>query len=292
MADLNDNSVAGGTLVLMVPTSAGLVIAADSRMSHLGNGMQVYCDNYYKITDIARFDRAAFVVTGTSTVWDLSKAITLGDICREGRAIFDASVVVKDAFETGEASPSNIFETLPQICVAAMQKFTVINKAFDARRGKQLFQVAVGAYEDTISRVQSFTINLAEDGTVSAGNFKVQQFAPDQDWSLVMFGEADYFQQQVFEGPGQSYLTDRYGRFRNGRRSSAIQTPALAVEFFRTSWRPPNGQLPSSNPAQASAARSMLSWLASTPARSELGGNDARPATQAPQGDAGDPDDR
>jgi hypothetical protein len=225
------NSVAGGTLVLMVPTSAGLVIAADSRMTHQGDGIQVYCDNYYKITEIARFDRAAFVVTGNSTVWDLSKTITLDDVCREARVIFDASVVVKDAFENGEASPSNIFEPLPQLCVAVMQKFIAINKVFDVRRGKQLFQVAVGSYDDTISRVQSFTINLAEDGAVSAGNFKVQQFAPDQDWSLVLFGEADYFQQQVFEGPGRSYLTDRYGRFRNGPTLIRDTDLALAVDF-------------------------------------------------------------
>lgn len=233
MPDLKENSVAGGTLVLMVPTSAGLVIAADSRMTHQGNGIQVYCDDYYKITEIAGYDRAAFVVTGTSTAWNLSKAITLGDICREARAIFDASTVVKDAFDNGEASPSNVLEALPQLCVAAMQKFSATNKVFDTMRGKFLFQVAVGTYDDIqqISRIQSFSINLADDGTVSADKFRVLQFSPEQDWSLVPFGEGDYFEQQVLGGPGQSYLTDRYGRFRNGPKLIRDTDPALAVDF-------------------------------------------------------------
>ena len=100
-------------------------------------------------------------------------------------------------------------------------------------RGKFLFQVAVGTYDDIqqISRIQSFSINLADDGTVSADKFRVLQFSPEQDWSLVPFGEGDYFEQQVLGGPGQSYLTDRYGRFRNGPKLIRDTDPALAVDF-------------------------------------------------------------
>jgi hypothetical protein len=57
------------TLIVIVPTSAGLVIAADSRIT-IGSNIGLYCDNVFKVTEIENIDRAAFVVTGNSTVWD------------------------------------------------------------------------------------------------------------------------------------------------------------------------------------------------------------------------------
>jgi 20S proteasome alpha/beta subunit len=71
------NATGGGTLVVMVPTSAGLVIAADSRMTFGG----LYCDNISKITEIEHRDRMAFVVTGYSTVWNFAN-VPIEDICK------------------------------------------------------------------------------------------------------------------------------------------------------------------------------------------------------------------
>lgn len=222
-------NLAGGTLALMVPTSAGLIIAADSRMTHIGNGVQVYCDNYYKITEVDRLDRTAFVVTGTGTVWNLSRAITLDDICREAVAVFDITDVIRNSLDHDAVS----LDALPRVCVEAMEKFTATNRAFDPKRGQQLFQVAVGTYDfaEQISRIHSFAIHLADDGSVFADDVLVRRFTQDQEWSTITFGECDYLNQQVFTGPGLSFLTERYGRFRNLPGPIKDTDPALAVDF-------------------------------------------------------------
>jgi hypothetical protein len=226
--------IAGGTLVLMVPTSAGLIIGADSRNTLISqNGARFYCDNIYKITEIDRFDRLAFIVTGHSTVWDLSPAKYLQDVCTKGKAIFDAAAIVKEAFEAGRTLPESVLTTLPGICESAVKAFGESNTAFLSLRGRQLFQVAVGSYDDSqgVSRIQSFSVNMADDGTIHAGDLKSEQFSDDQDWTLTLFGEASYLQQQVFRGPGARYLTDKYGTFRNGPTRIRDTDPAFAADF-------------------------------------------------------------
>jgi hypothetical protein len=67
----------------------------------------------------------------------------------------------------------------------AVVQFSKTNNAFDVLPGKQIFQVAIASYEQgrAISRVQSFAVTMADDGTISAGDLKTQEFNPDQDWS-------------------------------------------------------------------------------------------------------------
>ncbi|HWX37207.1 MAG TPA: hypothetical protein VNZ53_58560 [Steroidobacteraceae bacterium] len=64
----SENSLAGGTLVVIVPTAAGLVIAADSRLTMVG--ISLFCDGSFKITEIENVDRTAPVVTGNSIIRD------------------------------------------------------------------------------------------------------------------------------------------------------------------------------------------------------------------------------
>jgi hypothetical protein len=53
-------STASGTLVVLVPSADGLVVAADSRTSVFG----ATCDSQYKITELMRPRRTVVVVTG------------------------------------------------------------------------------------------------------------------------------------------------------------------------------------------------------------------------------------
>jgi hypothetical protein len=126
-----------------------------------------------------------------------------------------------------------VLKTLPEICVNAVKLFSETNKAYDARRGKQLFQIAVASYNaaNDVSLVESFSVAMDEDGVIGAGNVKTQRFEADQDWSLVLFGEASYLEQQVLRGTGARFLSDKYGRFRNGPTRIRDTDPAQAVDF-------------------------------------------------------------
>jgi hypothetical protein len=229
-----DSRLTGGTLVVMVPTAEGLVIGADSRDTISGkNGYQHFCDDVFKIVEISRFDRTAFVVTGHSTILDLSEAIYLDQVCSQRRAIFDIAAVVKQAFESGRTLPNNVLETLPEICVRAVKEFSSTNNTYASLLGKQLFQIAVGRFEpsDSISIVDSFAVALGEDGEVRPIDSKSQRFKLDQEPSLTLYGEAGYLTQSVFNGPGAQFLTDRYSRFKNGPKRIEDVEVTVGADF-------------------------------------------------------------
>jgi hypothetical protein len=224
-----------GTLVVMVPTSAGLVIAADSRIT-IGGNLGLYCDNSFKITEIDHVNRAAFIVTGYTTVWNFQN-VPIGDICKhiqEVRAKFDINVILKEAIEQKPTFISTAIDDLPKVCIDAINQYSVASSGdFDSRRGAQIFQVAVASYDDVhgTSMVQSFSINMGNDGVVSASDFKVQEFNPGNEWQLLLFGEASYLTNNVFNGIGMQFLGDRYGRFRNGKTIIRETDQALAADF-------------------------------------------------------------
>ena len=56
----------GGTLVLMVPSNNGLVVAADSRTTVVG----VNCDGQFKIREPTHPSRTIVTVTGVGTILD------------------------------------------------------------------------------------------------------------------------------------------------------------------------------------------------------------------------------
>jgi hypothetical protein len=144
------SKTSGGTLVVMVPTSTGLVIAADSRIT-IGGNLGLHCDNNFKITEIDHANRTAVVVTGYTTVWDFQN-VPVGDICtyiRDVPARFDINVILKDAIEQTPSIVSNAIYALPKVCIDAINRYSVGSPGdFASRRGAQIFQVAVASYDD------------------------------------------------------------------------------------------------------------------------------------------------
>jgi hypothetical protein len=229
-----NNTTGGGTLVVMVPTADGLVMAADSRDTIFGNnGYRHFCDDVFKIVEINKFDRTAFVVTGHTTVLDLSQAIYLDQICSKRRAVFDIVAVVKQAFESGRTLPNAVLETLPQVCISAVTDFSSTSSGYDSLRGKQLFQIAVGRFDpsESVSTVDSFAIVLSENGEIRSADLKSQRFKLDQEPSLLLYGESGYLTQNVFNGPGIQFLTERYMRFKNGQKHVADVDVAVGADF-------------------------------------------------------------
>jgi hypothetical protein len=120
-----------------------------------------------------------------------------------------------------EAKPTliagNSFE-LPQACVEAVTEFTRREPhSFDGLRGQNIFQVAVASYDDAekLALIRSSRVDLSNDGIVTADDVKLERFKSTDKLQLSLFGEADYLTSQVFGGPGQCFLGERYGRFRN-----------------------------------------------------------------------------
>ena len=146
-----DSLLAGGTLVVMVPTGAGLIVAADSRLTIVGTGLA--CDGSFKITELEHVDRAALVVTGHSMVRDTRslEGVLLSEFCDRLYKIapkFDANNMLKRLIESEPALISGTSFDLPRACVDAVSEVLKSEpEVFDKLRGKNIFQVAVAFYE-------------------------------------------------------------------------------------------------------------------------------------------------
>jgi hypothetical protein len=163
--------------------------------------------------------------------------VPITDVCRhvqQNNAKFDANVILKEAIERRPSFMSTDINELPKVCIDAIDKYSAANPtAFDSRRGAQSFQVAVSSYDHVrgTSKVQSFTVNMGSDSVVTASDVKLQEFHPDDEWQLILFGEANYLTDYVFSGVGIQFLGDRYGKFRNGPTIIRKTEQRLAVDF-------------------------------------------------------------
>jgi hypothetical protein len=138
---------------------------------------------------------------------------------------------VKEAIET---ALSIAVTKLPKICINAVNQHLSMSPGdFDSLRGAPIFKVAVASYDDVrgTSRVESFGLIMGNDGVVTATNIEVQEFSPSDEWRVLLFGEANYLTNHVFNGVGRQFLGDRYGRFRNGKTIIRETDPALAADF-------------------------------------------------------------
>ena len=220
----SQSQAAGGTLVVMVPTKAGLVIAADSRVTF---GTGIACDDEYKITELANVDRTALVVTGTSNVTDTRPLIgkPMAGICEHVRRLprkFDANTLVKKIIEEQPLLATEKFDALPSRCSEAVKAFMATEPGvFDTLRGSSIFQVGLGSYspDERTSFIRSFNVVMSGDGEIETINLKVQQFQANEGASLSPFGEVSFLMDHVFNGPGLKFLGERYGRFRSQQNS-------------------------------------------------------------------------
>jgi hypothetical protein len=135
----------GGTLVAIVPSASGLIVAADSRTTFHFNGMHLYCDNIFKITEPTKPDRTLVTITGYNTSWHFTN-VPPSKVCEfiaENPAQFDANSIVKSAIENNPALATVQVGNLPELLVKAVNSFLDFRPgAYDARKGEQMFQVA------------------------------------------------------------------------------------------------------------------------------------------------------
>jgi hypothetical protein len=87
------------------------------------------------------------------------------------------------------------------------------------------------ALQRPLSTVDSFAIVLSENGEIRSADLKSQRFKLDQEPSLLLYGESGYLTQNVFNGPGIQFLTERYMRFKNGQKHVADVDVAVGADF-------------------------------------------------------------
>jgi hypothetical protein len=162
-----------GTLVVTAPSRDGLIVAADSRARMNG----AVCDSYHKITEPARPDRTVFAVLGRSMYLEAPPS-GLPDPCtylRQAPRIYDIDALVKTYLETSGANVATAgTEELAARCIEAI--------------------------------VNWFSLLLSPTGEPFVSEKETEVVAPTSQRSAMRFGESEFFQKQVLNGPGRQFL--------------------------------------------------------------------------------------
>jgi hypothetical protein len=203
-------SPASGTLVVLVPSADGLVVAADSRTTVFG----ATCDSQYKITELTSPKRTVFVVTGDMAFIKPPNA-GVHDVCgylQSASRLLDIPAVVKHYLERKSSDPFKLsLDDLGADCVQAVQRFRESSPlVIEPYIGREIFSVVIASYDprSKTSLVMNFVVRIdAKTHRVEAGRFTRIAIPPQNRRGVWSYGETDYLNQNVFGGVGRKYLT-------------------------------------------------------------------------------------
>jgi hypothetical protein len=201
---------AGATLVVLVPSADGLVVAADSRTSILGAS----CDGQFKITQLRRPSRTVVMVTGDG-VFIKPPSAPEPDLCRYQQSaprLLDMAAVVSSYLQQKAPDPAQFsLEDLGAECVRAAERFQAsYPAAFQAHTGGEIFSVVIASYDPTarVSKLRNFVVRIdRETHRIEAARFTEIAVSPTDRRGVWTYGETAYVDQNVYAGLGRQFLT-------------------------------------------------------------------------------------
>jgi hypothetical protein len=201
---------ASGTLVVIVPSADGLIVAADSRTSLPG----IFCDSQYKITELRKPIHTVVAVTG-EVAFIAPPGPKVNDMCgylKSAPRMIDFSSVVKLYLERKNADPFKLsLDDLGSVCVGEVESFRRIYPlAFEQYVGREIFSVVIASYDPHTkhSLVLNFVVQInAATRKVEAARFTRILLSQQSRRGVWSYGETDYLNKNVFGGIGRRFLT-------------------------------------------------------------------------------------
>jgi hypothetical protein len=203
-----------GTLVLLVPTKAGLVVAADTRHTMLG----VSCDNESKIYVPNNPPATVAVVTGLANFLAVKQPFG-PDPCKDiadGIPLLSVPPIVLQYLEANSATAREAnLDELAQICLNRVVKVLANMPRLDLEFNERpIFTVGVATfYNDTgTTLIRSFEIWFKNSEVVARQGLGDEYRSTDRP-DLFAFGQGGYLKKQVLRGPGRQFVGPEYETF-------------------------------------------------------------------------------
>jgi hypothetical protein len=206
-----------GTLVVLVPSGNGLIVAADSRTTI---GGKVYCDNRFKILIPRSPPRTVATVTGTGTFVAGIENIPLEKVCEhihEAPRLLDIGAIVIQHLEANNhvlEAPHT--EKLLDACVEAVRAYGNSGQnRLGEFAGYAMFAVVIAAFDPStpMTRIRRFVVNILSDGQPMGGLVIENDFPANARREILAFGETDYLNKNVYGGAGRQFLSEQTIRF-------------------------------------------------------------------------------
>lgn len=203
-------ATAHATLVALVPSKDGLVVAADSRITFLG----VECDGAFKIIEPARPMRTVAIVTGDTIFVDPPPAGAV-HLCRYLESAprrLNIDTLVRAYLERSPDEPAQLdFSGLSAACVRQVERFRrAYPQALRRFTGKDIFSVVVASYDPAsqTSFLRNFVVRIdAPTRRVRAARFTRTAVSPHSSSGVWIYGETSYVDRYVYAGFGRQFLS-------------------------------------------------------------------------------------
>ncbi len=237
-------ATAHATLVALVPSNDGLLVAADSRITFLG----AECDGAFKIIEPARPMRTVALVTGES-IFVSPPPAGAANLCRyvetaPRRLNFDT--LVRSYLERSADDPTQLdFDGLSAACVRQVERFRqTYSQALRAFVGRDIFSVVVASYDPAsqTSLLRNFVVGIdARTHHAGAVRFTETAVSPHDPRGVWLYGETSYVDRYVYAGFGRQFLspaTIGFLRTRIPVRDTSIdQAAAVAANIVHAASR-------------------------------------------------------
>lgn len=235
---------ATATLVVLVPSADGLVVAADSRTSLLG----AQCDGQFKIVQLKKPARTVVMVTGDGVSMPPPSAAE-PDLCRYQQSaprLLDMAAVVSSYLERNARDLARLsLENLGAECVRATERFQALHpEAFQSHLGGEIFSVVVASFDPKakVSTLSNFVVRIdRETRKIEATRFSHIAVSSTDRRGLWAYGETDYVEKQVYGGFGRQFLSaatlDFILQDKPVAQASLNQAVAAAVNLIQAASR-------------------------------------------------------
>jgi hypothetical protein len=236
--------LAGGTLVAMVPSKAGLVVAADSRASVAKR----YCDNAFKIVELKKPARTIITVTGEG-IFVPPPGPAVSDLCEYVKTtpgLLDIEDIVRTYLQTANREIAKVrTEDVGQQYTTAVRQFRAsFPGALRRYVAREMFSVVMAGYDPKrkTATVVSFVVRIAAV-TLDPEVTKIRrtETRPETPREVLAFGETDYLNQHVYGGAGRQFLSKETIAFilaeKTVRETTLPEALAVAVDVVEATSR-------------------------------------------------------
>jgi hypothetical protein len=240
----------GGTLAVIIPTQAGLIVAADQRTTPDG----IYCDGVKKIILPKEATPITVVITGLASFRDTSK-IPRSELCN----VMASTPAPVDFGRTASMYISSQsfgvdkldLQGLAEVIYAEMKPF-IDGGQFNIFFGTRLALINMADFEpDTaMTNIKSLAIELGPRGEFRLQPAYYRQIASTDRPEVMPFGEEPYFRENVLNGPGRKFLDGSYEQLKSKSHISEIDADlgsAVAINLIEATAKttelikPPSG---------------------------------------------------
>ncbi len=245
-ADVRASIRASGTLVMMVPTADGLLVAADSRLTVASEPRQ-YCDTGHKLI-VDEAQNAVATVTGLSTIYALASLSSCAELAQSER-VMDIYGIVR-AF-LAKHGPEGSLEALQELCLTEVRKAQSIDdQTFQDFRGRDYFTVVLAHFDaqSETSRFSGFVVALDHDLQPFVKQTIADAATTDDRMTCWIFGQGEYVGEQVFNGPGARFLDERSRRFLTPSLRVTEVSGADTLNFIRNTFQAIEAVAPTNPP--------------------------------------------